>query len=309
MNSNLIKNKKIEEMIYLIRDKQVMVDSDLAMLYEVETKVLNQAVKRNIKRFPEEFMFRLTDEENSNLRSQIVTSRWEPQYGGRRYNPYVFTEQGIAMLSSVLKSDIAIKTSIQIMNTFIKIREFLYDNKMLFNKINTIEINQIEYQTKTNKKLKDINYKLDEVFEYTATKKEVSQKIFFDGQIYDAFSLFVEIIKSANRNILLIDNYVDTKTLNILCKRKDNIKITIYTKNRTKLTSEDIDKFNLQYKNLEVKNIETFHDRFLIIDNKKCYHIGASLKDAGNKSFAISELNDKSVVKSILEKLGWNKFD
>ncbi len=304
MNSNLIKNKKIEEMIYLIRDKQVMVDSDLAMLYEVETKVLNQAVKRNIKRFPEEFMFRLTDEENSNLRSQIVTSRWEPQYGGRRYNPYVFTEQGIAMLSSVLKSDIAIKTSIQIMNTFIKIREFLYDNKMLFNKINTIEINQIEYQTKTNKKLKDINCKLDEVFEYTATKKEVSQKIFFDGQIYDAFSLFVEIIKSANKSILLIDNYVDTKTLNILCKRKDNIKITIYTKNRTKLTSEDIDKFNLQYKNLEVKNIETFHDRFLIIDNKKCYHIGASLKDAGNKSFAISELNDKSVVKSILEKLG-----
>ncbi len=299
-----INSNQIKDLIYTIRGEQVMMDSDLAILYEVSTKRLNEQVKRNIERFPEKFMFRLTDEEYSNLRSQIATSSSDNNYGGRRYNPYVFNQQGIAMLSAVLKSNVAIQISIKIMDAFVEMRHFLVDNRNMFSRINSIELNQLnyqhnmdtrlntferkqlEYQKNTDKRLKQTDEKFEKVFDYIAKNKEVKQKIFFDGQIYDAYSLLASIVKKATKSIILIDNYVDTVTLDILSKRKKNIKIDIYTSKKAKLTDTEIDKFNKQYGNLSRNYTETFHDRFMILDESICYHIGSSIKDALLSTFA-----------------------
>ena len=257
----------IKNLIYVIRGQQVMLDSDLAELYQVETKVFNQAVKRNMERFPKEFCFQLAREEYNSLRSQIVTSKGK---GGRRYLPYVFTEQGIAMLSAVLRSDIAIQVSIKIMNTFVEMRRFMANNSLVLNRINEIEVKQLIYQ-------KDADEKFDKIFTYISEHEEVSQKIFFEGQIYDAFSLLAELIAKAKTEIVLIDNYVDVGTLNILAKKQENVKAQIYTVKRTKLSPTDINNFNQQYPALSVNYTEEFHDRFLIIDESWGYHIGASL--------------------------------
>lgn len=283
---------QIQKLIYIVRGKQVMLDSDLAILYQVENKYLIRQMKRNIDRFPEDFCFQLTKEEDLNLRCQIVTSRLETNHGGRRYSPYVFTEQGISMLSSVLRSEIATKVNINIMRYFVEMRRLFVNNRELFSRLDKVELKQLE----TDKKI-------EEVFNYIAKSKEVTQKIFFDGQIYDSFSLLVKIIKQANKSIVLIDNYVDIDTLNILCKRKSGVKIDIFTYRKSRLSHNDIEKFNLQYKNLSVKNINSFHDRFLILDNTICYLIGASLKDAGKKSFGISKVEDKKVISDILDRL------
>ncbi len=294
MNNNLIeiKAENIKKLIYTIRGKQVMLDSDLAMLYQVETRVLNQAVKRNIKRFPEKFMFRLTDEEYKVLISQIVISKNAETRGGRQKLPYVFSEAGIAMLSAVLRSEIAIDVSVKIMDAFVEMRRFLVNNKELFSRLDRMELKQLE-----------TDQKLEQVFNYIATSKVVSQKIFFNGQIYDAFSLLVDIVKQADSSIILIDNYVGLDTLNILAKKKGGVKVDIYTTKKSNLTKNDIKKFNLQYHNLAVHQIDTFHDRFMILDESSCYHIGASIKDAGNKSFAISKIEDKRNISDILSRL------
>ena len=291
-NLTIIENKEIQNMIYTFRGRQVMIDSDLAYLYNVETKVLNQAVKRNLNRFPEHFRFQLTEEEYENLRSQFVTSSEVNTHGGRRYMPYVFTEQGIAMLSAVLKSDVAVKVSIKIMNSFVEMRNFLLSNKEMFSRLDRVELKQLE----TDKKL-------EEVFNYIASNTEVKQNIFFDGQIYDAFSFIVGLIQKAKKEIILIDNYVDTNTLNILCKKNKNVKIKIYTSGKGNLTTKDINKFNAQYEELIVKINTDFHDRFLIIDRVEVYHIGASIKDAGKKSFGITRIEDKDLVKSLVNKV------
>lgn len=209
----------IRNLIFVVRGQQVMMDSDLAALYQVETKVFNQAVKRNIARFPDAFRFQLTDGEYADLRSQIVTSNGR---GGRRYLPYVFTEQGIAMLSAVLNSDIAIQVSIHIMTAFVEIRRFLANNSVLFQKISEVNWRQQEYEKRTDERF-------EKVFDYIAEHNEVKQKIFFDGQIYDAFSLLVELVGRAEKSIILIDNYVDVDTLNILAKKKRNVNACIYT--------------------------------------------------------------------------------
>ncbi|MBS4761911.1 ORF6N domain-containing protein [Carnobacteriaceae bacterium zg-ZUI252] len=281
----------IRNMIYTFRGKQVMVDSDLAALYKVETKVFNQAVKRNLNRFPESFRFQLTEEEFKNLRSQFATSS-SNKHGGRRYSPYVFTEQGIAMLSAVLKSDVAIDVSIKIMNSFVEMRKFLLSNQEMFARLDRVEIKQLE----TDKKL-------EEVFHYIATNTEVKQKIFFDGQIYDAFSFLVEIIQKADKKIILIDNYVDINTLNILCKKNSGVEIEIYTSGKGNLTTKDINKFNAQYPMLTVKTTARFHDRFLILDDTKVYHIGASIKDAGKKSFGITKIEDTDLIQSLVNRV------
>ncbi len=301
MNNTLLEVKpdNIKDLIYTIRGKQVMFDSDLARLYQVETKVFNQSVKRNIDRFPEHFRFQLTDSEFGFLRSQNVTSKKEEGRGGRRYNPYVFTEQGIAMLSAVLRSNVAVSISIKIMDTFVEMRRFLVNNSELFSRLDRVELNQLE----TTKRLDETEQKFEKVFDYIAETKEVSQKVFFNGQIYDAYSLLVNIIQKANKSIVLIDNFVDTITLDILSKRKNKIKMHIYTSKRAKLTDTEIAKFNRQYGNLTRTYIETFHDRFMILDNKECYHIGASIKDAGNKSFAITKIADEDTIKHILNRL------
>ena len=287
----MVDNREIQSMIYTFRGRQVMLDSDLARLYQVETKVFNQAVKRNIDRFPENFRFQLTDSEFENLRSQIVTSSLSG-HGGRRYMPYVFTEQGIAMLSAVLKSDVAVEVSVKIMNSFVEMRNFLLSNREMFNRLDRVELKQLE----TDKKL-------EEVFDYIATTKEVKQKIFFNGQIYDAFSLMVEIVEKAEKELILIDNYVDVNTLNILSKKKDGVNVLIVTSGNGNLTDKDIAKFNSQYPKLAVKISKDFHDRFFIIDRNEVYHIGASIKDAGKKSFGITKLKEQDLIDSLLGKV------
>ena len=288
----------IQNKIYEIRGQRVMLDFDLAPLYQVQTKVLKQAVRRNIERFPADFMFEITiDEYNSlkdSLRSQFVTSK--EGRGGRRYLPYVFTEQGIAMLSAVLRSDIAIQVSIRIMETFVEMRKYMANTSLLYDRMNAIEERQITYQNETNEKF-------DKVFAYISDHEESQQKIFFDGQIYDAFSLLIDLVASATKSLVLVDNYVDVGTLNILSKKKENVSVTIYTVRKTRLSEKDIETFNQQYPKLEVNYTGVFHDRFLIIDDKKAYHIGASLKDAGKKCFAISLLNDSGVIYDILQRL------
>lgn len=287
----------IEKLIYVIRDKQVMIDSDLAMLYQVETGALNRAVKRNIKRFPDDFRFQLTVEEYENLKCQIgISSLNENGYGGRRTLPYVFTEQGISMLASVLHSDIAINVSVGIMRAFVEMRRFIANNALLFERISNVELKQLEYQKQTDEKL-------EQIFEYISEHEEASQKIFFDGQIYDAFSLIVSLIQKAEKEITLIDGYVDVGTLNLLAKKNEGVSVTVYTHQRTRLSNIDVANFNAQYPALEVKYTSVFHDRFLILDGKTAYHIGASLKDAGKKTFGITLINDESITKDILQRL------
>lgn len=287
----------IEKLIYVIRDKQVMIDSDLAMLYQVETGALNRAVKRNIKRFPDDFRFQLTVEEYENLKCQIgISSLNKNGYGGRRTLPYVFTEQGISMLASVLHSDIAINVSIGIMRAFVEMRRFIANNALLFERISNVELKQLEYQKQTDEKL-------EQIFEYISEHEEASQKIFFDGQIYDAFSLIVSLIQKAEKEITLIDGYVDVGTLNLLAKKNEGVSVTVYTHQRTRLSNIDVANFNAQYPALEVKYTSVFHDRFLILDGKTSYHIGASLKDAGKKTFGITLINDESITKDILQRL------
>ncbi len=230
------------------------------------------------------------------LRSQFATSKEFDSKGGRRYTPYVFTEQGIAMLSAVLRSDVAIQVSIKIMNTFVSMRRFLADNSLMFEQISEIKVKQLEYQKGTDKKF-------DKIFAYISEHEEVSQRIFFDGQIYDAFSLLTQLVSKAEKTIVLIDNYVDIRTLNILAKKNTNVEVVIYTFKKTKLSQEDIDNFNQQYETLTVNYTNMFHDRFLIIDETCAYHIGASLKDAGKKCFAINKIEDKIIVEDILNRL------
>ena len=291
-NLVIVDNREIQNMIYTIRDKQVMIDSDLATLYQVTTKRLNEQVRRNKNRFPSEFVFRLTAEEYENLRSQNATSSEDNAHGGRRYMPYVFTEQGIAMLSAVLKSDVAVEVSIKIMSSFVEMRNFLLSNREMFARLDRVELKQLE-----------TDRKLEEVFNYIATNTEVKQNVFFNGQIYDAFSFIIGLIQKAKKEIILIDNYVDINTLNILCKKNKGINVVIATAGKGSLSTKDITKFNAQYPKLLVKTTTDFHDRFLIIDKAEVYHIGASIKDAGKKSFGITKIEDKDLVKSLVNKV------
>ena len=289
--------KDIERLVYVIRGKQVMLDSDLAMLYQVETKNLNKAATRNADRFPEDFRFKLTNEEYNNLRFQFGTSN-EKQVGrgGRRYYPFVYTEQGISMLASVLHSKVAVQVSINIMRSFVEMRKFVANNALLFEKVSHVELRQLEYQKNTDERF-------DKVFQYIEDHAESEQKIFFDGQIYDAFSLIVSIIQKAQREIVLIDSYVDIDTLNILSKKNTGVDVKIITYSNARLSNTDITNFNAQYPNLIVKRTQVFHDRFIILDSSKVYHIGASIKDAGKKCFGISMIQDPGIVTDLLTRL------
>lgn len=277
----IIAQKEIENLIYTIRGKQVMLDSDLARIYQVETKVFNQAVKRNAERFPENFRFQLTQDEFDaiNLRSQIVTSSLN--YGGRRYLPYVFTEQGIAMLASVLRSEIAVQVSIEIMNAFVEMRKILISNASLFHRLDNIELKQLQ-----------ADQKFEEIFKALESDKLHSEKgIFYNGQVFDAYTFVSDIIRSAESSIILLDNYVDDTVLTLLGKRNDNVTATIYTKNISNQLRLDVQRYNSQYPSIEVDIFADAHDRFLIIDQTELYHIGASLKDLGKKWFAFSRMD------------------
>ncbi len=269
--SELINVEDIQNRIYTIRGVQVMFDEDLALLYGVETRVLNQAVKRNNERFPEEFMFQLSENELNILKSQIVIPSW----GGRRTSPYAFTEQGVAMLSAVLRSDTAVKVSIQIINAFVAMRRFIAANAQIFQRLDTLETKQLA----TDKKI-------DHVLNAIESKEiQLKQGIFFDGQIFDAYK-FV-----AQKSIVLIDNYIDDSVLTVLAKRRKNVKVMLLTRSISNQMALDVKKFNEQYPRIEIKEFKNSHDRFIIIDNNTVYHFGASLKDLGKKWFAFSKMD------------------
>ena len=280
--------KHIENKIFTNRGVQVMLDSDLAELYQVETKVLNQAVKRNIDRFPESFRFQLNDEE----KSELVTNcdRFD-KLKHSSSNPYAFTEQGVAMLSAVLRSDVAVKTSIQIMQAFVNMRKFLLNNASLFQRLDQLETKQLKTDEKVEKVFKALE----------AGIVQPEKGIFFEGEIFDAYSLVSKIIKSANESIILIDNYVDDSVLTLLTKRGGNVSATIYTQKITKALRLDLEKHNEQYSPIQIHTLKNSHDRFLIIDEMHLYHIGASLKDLGKKWFAFSQMDD--LVQSVLDRL------
>lgn len=281
----------IENKILVIRGQQVMLDRDLAELYGVETKVLNQAVKRNIDRFPERFMFQLTNEEFNVLRSQIVTSKLETR-GGRQYLPYAFTEQGVAMLASVLKSQTAIQVSIKIMDAFVAMRKFLLSNAQVFQRLDRLETKQLE----SDQKIETLFTIMDKY------KIENRQGVFVQGQIFDAYITFQNLIQKAQKEIILIDNYIDLTVLERLAQKKPGVNVTIYTRANTHTTNLDIAKFNAQYPTLIIKHTSKMHDRFLILDNSEIYFIGASVKDLGKKCFAFN-IMDSSFISLILGEL------
>ena len=289
----------IRNRVYWIRGKQVMLDFDLADIYGYEVKRLNEQVKRNNRRFPEDFLFQLNREEVELVKSQFATSRnetfFEGQDGGRRKLPYAFTEQGIYMLATVLKGELAEQQSIFIMRAFKEMRHFIANNALMFEKINAIELKQLEYQ-------KDADEKFGRIFEYMADHEESSQKIFFDGQIFDAFSLLADIIGHARKNIVLIDGYIDVVTLNILAKKNAGVDVLAYTLPNAKISALDIKNFNAQYPTLTIKKTTAFHDRFLIIDGVEGYHVGASLKDAGKKCFGINRIEGVDDIIAIVKK-------
>lgn len=269
MNEIIIKDKKIENMIFEVRGVQVMLSSDVAILYQIETRIINQVIKRNIDRFPSTFCFQLTDEEIMNLRLQIVISS-DKNHGGNRYLPYVLTEQGIMMLSGLLKSDIAVKVNIQIIDAFVKMRRYFANNfntnELLLNHENRIQL---------------LENTLD------SFKEQKIKKIFFEGQIYDAYSILIDILNKARTEIIIIDNYASKELLDIL---KDiNLKIIIVSKNVDSVIKE---KYTKQYKNVEFVDNNSFYDRFIILDRSKLYTCGVSFKDLGKKCFSISEFND-----------------
>lgn len=304
---NLVEKIDIKNIIYEIRGKRVMLDADLAKLYGYKSgaKALNQAVKRNIERFPEDFSFELTKEEydylllNSNfLRSQIVTLKEKQTGKHKKYLPRVFTQEGIAMLSSVIRTKEASEVNVEIMREFVKLRGFVNSNSLsLANYISVMKNMLFNHEEKINK-----------LFDKFNRKEDLKSKLFFNGEIYDAYSLLVDIISKANKEIIIIDNYVDKVTLDILSKKNINVIVLLVTDNKkSKLTKTDIDKFNSEYPMLKIKYTNVFHDRFIILDNKELYHLGASLKDLGKKVFGISKINEVATLNSLLDRLKFMK--
>ena len=279
-----IQHINIESLIIMLRGQQTLLDRDLAMLYGVETRRLNEQVQRNIERFPEDFMFQLTKEEFENWKSQLATSNSIKM--GARKRPYAFTRNGIAMLSSVLRSQTAVDVNISIMRAFTATQQFFAANAQMFQRIEVIEHNQLALaarQQDTDKKVEQIFNRLDD------RSKTPTQGIFYDGQIFDAYTFVSDLIRSAKKSIVLFDNYVDDTVLTMLDKRKPKVLATIYTKSISKQFSLDLAKHNAQYQPIEVKEFDKVHDRFLCIDNI-VYHIGASLKDLGKKWFAFTKM-------------------
>jgi hypothetical protein len=279
--------KPIENLIHIIRGQQVMLDSDLAQLYGVETKYLKRAVKANIKRFPSDFMFELDPSEFKNLRCKKCTSNDKGLRGGTRYMPFVFTEQGIAMLSGVLKSETAIEVNIRIMRAFIAMRSFIMSNAHMFQRLEAIEHHQLllqRHQSETDRKIEEVLTRLD------TKESEPIEGFFYEGQIFDAYTLISDLVRQADSRIILIDNYVDDRVLKTLDKRKDGVSATVFTNPRNSQINLDIRKHNAQYPEISLKHCTNIHDRFLIIDDT-VYFIGGSIKDLGKKIVAFSQMH------------------
>ena len=285
MNDIVLKQEeKIENLIYEIRGKQVMLDTDLAKLYQVETKRINEAVSRNKEKFPERFCFRITEKEYDFLKSQFATSK-----GGSRKGHAVFTEQGVAMLATILKSKIAAQVSIAIMDAFVAMRKYISSNLIEQKYINNLVLEDHE-------KIKV----LESSFEKLEEKQKTSE-IYFNGQIYDAYSKILDIFKSAKEELIIIDSYADKSLLDII--KSLSIKVTIITKENNLLTKQDIEKYNKQYHNLTVKYNNTFHDRYFILDSEVVYHCGSSINRIGYKTFSITLISDSDICKSLINKV------
>ena len=298
MNEVVIDDIKIEDLIYEIRGKQVMLDSDLARLYQCKngTKSINLAVNRNIERFPVDFYFQLTKEEYNNLKFQNETSSLTNNYGGVRKLPYVFTEHGVAMLATVLRTKVASQMSVSIMRAFVAMRNYISSNLIEQKFINNLVLEDHE-DIKSIKK--DVKL-LQESFNKFEEKRKVNE-IYFNGQIFDAYYKIQEIFKSANNKLIIIDGYADSTILDII--KKLDIDVTIITKPNNLLLKQDIDKYNLQYHNLKVVYDNTFHDRYFILDDNTIYHCGASINRIGYKTFSINLISDKDVCDLLLEKV------
>ena len=300
MNELVIKNEEdIKNMIYEIRGKQVMLDSDLAKLYQVETKRINEAVKNNPLKFPERYSFILKNQEHENLRSKISTSSL-PSHGGRRYNPRVFTEQGVAMLATILKSKIATEVSIAIMDAFVLARHLILNNEKLLNNLLNINNRLDNYENK----LIEHDNNFDKIFKLLENKPE-KEIIFYDGEIFDAYAKIMELFKLAKKELIVIDNYADLSFLEMI--KNLNIKVILITKEKSLLKDIDINKYNEEYHNLTIIRNNTFHDRFIIIDENIIFHCGASLNKAGSKTFAINKIEEKELktllITNILKKV------
>jgi hypothetical protein len=283
----LLSNQEIENRIFTIRGHQVMIDRDLAELYGVETKVLNQAVKRNVIRFPKEFRFQIDNLEKDKLVTNCDRFR---NLKHSSSNPFAFTEQGVAMLSAVLRSEIAVKVSIQIIQAFVSMRKLLQDNQLIISRLDRVEFKQLETEQK-----------FDKIFKALESKDQIpAQGVFFDGQVFDAYELASRIIRFAKTSIILIDNYINESTLTHLAKKNRGVKAILLTKSNSKQLELDVQKANEQYGDFVVKSFDKSHDRFLIIDGKEIYHLGASLKDLGKKWFAFSKM-DMGSVEGILQ--------
>lgn len=284
--------QEIENRIFTIRGTHVMIDRDIAEMYDVETKVLNQAVKRNLERFPEKFRFQLLQDE----RNELVTNCDRlKKLKHSSVLPYAFTEQSVAMLSAVLNSKTAIQVSLQIMNAFVEMRKFISSNANVFQRLDIIEKNHIEFKSETNQKFDKIFHAIEE------KRLKPKQGIFFNGQMFDAYTFGSDLIRSAKKSIILIDNYVDDAVLTLLSKRGENVSTNIYTKNISKQLKLDLKKHNSQYPKVMAHEFKNAHDRFLILDETQLYHFGASLKDLGKKWFAFSRMD--SMTDDVLQKL------
>ena len=302
--SSSLSNTPIASKIVVFRDVQVMIDRDLAELYGVETKRLKEQVNRNIERFPEQFMFQLSLDEYQNVKkslwSQIATIENNEDLRGRhtKYLPYAFTEQGVAMLSAVLRSEKAVRISIEIMNAFVQMRHYLHNNLNLAGRLTAVE-------NKVDSKFKTIDENFSKIFNaLDSNPKKAKEGVFFKGQIFDAYAFFQDLIKTAKKEIVLIDGYVDLSVLERLSVKQKNVIVKIFTHPKAELQQIDIDQFNKQYPTLHVDYTQKMHDRFMIIDNKELYHIGASLKDLGKACFAFEKIEDsKSLIPDILAHL------
>jgi hypothetical protein len=278
----------IKNLIFTVRGVQVLLDSDVAMLYGYETKNINKAANRNKMRFPENFRFKLTREEYEKaifLRFQNGTSS-DVLHGGRRYLPYVFTEQGIAMLSGLLKNDIAVQVSIGIMQAFVEMRRIISFYGHTLERLTNVEYKLLEHDKR-----------FDELFDQIQASQEFSQGVFYKGQIYDAFKLIMKIIRAASTSLIIIDNYADDTVLDMLTAKKSGVAVTIVSSKPNRISALAIAKFTAQYPGLRILASDEFHDRFIVIDDKKLYHVGASLKDAGKKCFALSLIEDEEYLK------------
>jgi len=295
-NNNIIEyldtDVDIKSMIYTIRGKQVILDCDIARLYHYQTKNINKSMKRNIERFPEDFCFQLNEKELEEMWFQIGTTS-EIKYRSEKYLPYAYTEQGISMLAGILKNEIAIQVSINIIRAFVEMRKFLYNNGQIFERLTTLEYKQLENEKN-----------IKQLFNMFQNEEDIKQKIFFQGQIWDSYSLIVDIIKKAKSKILIIDNYIDDSILKMLSKKNKDVEVVILTSNNnSNIQNLDIQKFNKEYPTLKVAKTNKFHDRFIVIDNQELYHCGASIKDLGNKCFGINKIEDLEIIENFTSKI------